>query len=61
MTEIITIPVVTTQDKQTIIEEGKKLSSYLEELLTRGYRITHLASAEFNGALYNTYVLEKEI
>lgn len=60
MTEVIVIPVVTTQGNQNIIKEGKQLSSNLDVLLSRGYKITHLASAEFNGALYNTYVLEKE-
>lgn len=61
MTEVIVIPVVTKQGNQAIIEEGKQLSSQLDTLLCRGYKITHLASAEFNGALYNTYVLEKDL
>lgn len=59
MTEIITVPVVTTKDNFEVIKEGEKINARLTYLLTNGYKITHLASSEFNGALYNTYILEK--
>lgn len=60
MTEIIVTPVVTTVGNENIQKEGENLNIQLRSLLAEGYKVTHLASAEFNGALYNTYVLEKE-
>lgn len=61
MTEIITMPVVTTEANSKIIKEGEKINARLTYLLTDGYKITHLVSSEFNGALYNTYILEKNV
>lgn len=61
MTEIIVMPVVTTQDNINIQREGEEYFRKLEYLLSNGYKVTHLTSSALNGALYNTYVLEKEI
>lgn len=59
VTEIIIMPVITTGDNSKVIKEGTETNKRLTQLLTDGYKITHLASSEFNGALYNTYILEK--